>query len=190
MVYDWCRMSGKLENLRRLLRQGYTPTDLVAQGYPKTSVYKAANQLRRGGRVRPSGIRARAEGTLVDDRSYIVGVEPSLGIEPQAATELKAKLDEVIWWIKQIKQECERLRIEMEAARRASVAEEQARREQEKALYNARRRRLFNKLIEAQEAGRIDTYQFTAIFSGLDTLEDIRSSENALRLLAGKHSED
>ena len=173
-------MSGKLENLRRLLTQGHTPRDLVAQGYPKTSVYKAAHQLRRRSSLRASGIGAQAEGVFVKDRSYILEVEPSSRIEPPAEAQLKVKLDEVI---RRIEQEYERLRIERKAREAATIAEERARREREQKELNARRRRFFEKALEAHKAGKIENYQLVVLTSGLDTLEDIESAENALRQL-------
>ena len=40
-------MMGKLEDLRRKLKKGHTASELVADGYPKSSVYLALRQIKR-----------------------------------------------------------------------------------------------------------------------------------------------
>jgi hypothetical protein len=172
-------MSGKLESLRQLLMQGYTPRDLVTQGYPKSSVYKAADQVRRRGSSRVSRIGAQVDRVLVDQNPYIVQFEPS---EAQSTTELEAKLDELTWWTGQIKEEYERGRIEREESQKAAIAEEQERREQERI---SRARRLFNEAREAHRTGKISNYQLIALTSARETMEDVESGEKALKLLAG-----
>jgi len=176
-------MSGKLENLRRLLSEGYTPSELVAQGYPKSSVYKAAHQLRRHG-SRASRARVQAEDISVEYNPYPMEVELSPAIGARAINEPIVRRKDVI---SRIDQEYERLRIERieREAREAAIAEEQARREQEKI---SRARRLFNEALEAHKADKINNYQLIALTSGLDTMDDIESSENLLRGLVADAS--
>lgn len=168
-------MAGKLENLRRLLRQGYTPRDLVAQGYPKSSVYKAVDQVRRRGSSRVFHIGAQAEGILVDEKPYILPFQPR---EAQGTTELEAKLDELTWRTRQIEKEYERYRTEREESHEAAIAEEQARREREKI---SRARRLFNEALEAHRAGKINNYQLITLTSHRETMDDVESGENLLK---------
>ena len=175
-------MSGKLENLRRLLRQGYTPAELVAQGYPKTSVYKAAAQLGRRCSPRVSHTAEYAGGVLAYDRPYVLEVAPS---KAQLTTELESKTDELIWLTKQTKKECEMSRIEGEEARKTATAERQVQREQEKI---SRARRLRADALQAHRAGKINNFQLIALTSGRETMDDIESGENCLRSLVADAS--
>jgi hypothetical protein len=175
-------MSGKLENLRQLLLEGYTPRDLVIQGYPKSSVYKAADQVRRGDSSRVSPIGAQVDGLPFGQKPYILQFEPG---EAQTTTELEAKLDESTSWTSQIKEEYERARIEREESHKAAIAEEQARREQERI---SRARRLVNDAHEAYRVGKISKYQLTVLTSSRKTMDDIESGKNTLRGLVADAS--
>ena len=176
-------MSGKLENLRRLLSEGYTPSELVAQGHPKSSVYKAAHQLRRRG-SRPSYARVQAEDVPVEYSPYPTEVELSSAIGARAINEPTVRRKDIV---SRIDQQYERLRIERieREAREAAIAEEQARREQEKI---SRSRRLFNEALAAHKAGKINNYQLIALTSGRETIDDIESGENLLRGLLASAS--
>ena len=176
-------MSGKLENLRRLLSEGYTPSELVAQGHPKSSVYKAAHQLRRRG-SRASYTRFQAEDIPVEYSPYPAEVELSSAIGARAINEPTVRRKDIV---SRIDQQYERLRIERieREAREAAIAEEQARREQEKI---SRSRRLFNEALAAHKAGKINNYQLIALTSGLETIDDIESGENLLRGLLANAS--
>ena len=176
-------MSGKLENLRRLLSEGYTPSELVAQGHPKSSVYKAAHQLRRRG-SRASYARFQAEDIPVEYSPYPAEVELSSAIGARAINEPTVRRKDIV---SRIDQQYERLRIERieREAREAAIAEEQARREQEKI---SRSRRLFNEALAAHKAGKINNYQLIALTSGRETIDDIESGENLLRGLLANAS--
>jgi hypothetical protein len=181
MIY--AGMSGKLENLRQLLMQGYTPRDLVIQGYPKSSVHKAADQVRRRGSSRVSHIGAQADGIFLVLEPSVLQSEPS---EPQGTTEHQAELDELACRrTRQIENEDEWRRTEREESHKAVMAEDRARRERDKRL---RARRLFNDALKAHREGKIDNYQLIALTSHRETKDDIESGENCLRALVADAS--
>ena len=115
---------------------------------------------------------------------YPAEVELSSAIGARAINEPTVRRKDVI---SQIDQQYERLRIERieREAREAAIAEEQARREQEKI---SRSRRLFNEALAAHKAGKINNYQLITLTSGLETIDDIESGENLLRGLLANAS--
>ena len=149
-------MLGKLENLRKLLKQGHAPRDLVAQGYPQTSVYKAARQLRRGRKWRASGKRG-----------------------PGGKGQGGPRLCELVSCLGQ---EDESLRSETEA-RAAAIAARRSGRERQEVELDTRGEGLFNRALAAYEAGTIDSTALVLLAWGGNTLKQIERNEKVLEHL-------
>jgi hypothetical protein len=145
-------MIGKLENLRTLLKQGHAPRDLVAEGYPRASVYKAARQLRRGGKRRASGKGDRGGGQARVRRYEVLSC-----MEP----------------------EDESMRSEIEA-RGALIAERRAGKQPQELELRARGEALLNKALAAHSIGGIDSSALLFLASGGNTLPEIERKEKLL----------
>ena len=163
--------------------QGYAPRVLVAQGYPKSSVYKAANQVRRRGSPPDSHIGAQADGILFVLKPSVLQSEPS---EAQGMIERQAEVDQLACPTRQIENEDEWRSADREESGKAVMTEERARRERDK---RSRARRLFNDALKAHSEGKIDNYQLIVLTSGRENIDDIESGENLLRALVADASE-